>query len=173
MPKPTPRQLFEHALLLDASERAALLGYLLDKHEGDIRDGIKAHILVEGVTYNGTFDRHGCHASREQKVIFRECTFERVDGYSEVSASFINCSFENCDLVDASFDCVLFVDVSFDGCIFRDETVNFCIFVECVFSNCSFLPDSTGGECTFEGTRWYGCEASGCIGLDGVVPSRP
>lgn len=101
--------------------------------------------------------------------VFRYCTFMQVAGEgAHVTSEFIDCQFEECGWYWGLFNLATFVGVKFKGCTFRGCSFSDCRFVECEFDACDFTPDNLGGECSFEGSRWYACHQKNCRGLEDV-----
>lgn len=147
-----------------------MLAGLLNEHlHSGENDGFKAHLLIEGVTYVRSIDRHRRHASGGEDLVFRHCVFEKMTCWGSISSTFVGCSFEDSEWHEASFTSAIFIRTEFDACVFRDTSFYSCIFVECEFVNCKFLPNALGRECSFDETRWHACSTHQCVGLEGVV----
>jgi len=87
-----------------------------------------------------------------------------------IDGVFLGCSFTNVDWYWGLFNMSVFVESTFQGCTFRGSAFSGCIFVECTFVGCHFVKDNLGGECSFEDSRWYGCQQSESTGLPASVP---
>jgi len=114
-----------------------------------------------------TFDRELAGPATWEEQTFRYCTFQNfeVDG-PHITANFIDCIFDHCDMYWALFNVATLVGVTFRDCQFRGCAFSGCRFVECTFENCQFTTDNFNKPCRFEGTRWYNCKQSGTSGLD-------
>jgi len=120
-------------------------------------------MLIENMEYSKS------HAPPElsEDHVFRYCRFEGL-GDAEIrgfDATFLACTFKECDYYWALFNVAIFAECKFENCTFRGVTFAGCLFVECSFVGCSFTESNMGGPCTFENTRWYGCNQSDCTGL--------
>lgn len=98
--------------------------------------------------------------------VFRYCTFRAFDAEGpHITSEFIDCLFEGCELYWALFNNATLVGVTFKHCRFRGCSFAGCRVVECTFENCDFTEDNLGGSCSFEGSRWYGCQQRQTNGL--------
>lgn len=109
-----------------------------------------------------------------EECAFLYCTFSHIKSEgAHVTSVFVDCTIDNCDFYWGLFNVATFVGVKFQNCTFRGTGIAGCRFVECRFDGCSFIQDNLGGSCSFDGTRWHGCEQSSTQGLDaGLVPRR-
>ena len=115
---------------------------------------------------NETIERRLFKPASWEEQTFRFCRFRNVDGQGlHVISDFIDCEFESGDFYWAHFNVVVFVGVVFKNCRFRGCAFSDCRLVECRFENCEFAQDNLGSNCTFEGSRWYGCKQSSSQGL--------
>lgn len=101
--------------------------------------------------------------------VFRYCEFKqlRVAG-GHITATFMGCSFADVDWYWGLFNLSTIVRSKFERCTFRGTSFADSIFVECEFADCRFVKDDLGGECSFDGTRWYACIFTNCEGRNGV-----
>jgi uncharacterized protein YjbI with pentapeptide repeats len=83
----------------------------------------------------------------------------------------IECLFEDCTFQGASFAKSHFTSSTFSNCRFiLDNVGGQCsfddtIFTECGFNACEFVPKSKHSKTMFENTRFYGCKQENCQGL--------
>jgi uncharacterized protein YjbI with pentapeptide repeats len=109
--------------------------------------------------------------SKLEDSLFRYCLFLELAPFGGIATSeFVSTSFVNVDWYSGLFNVCNFLDCQFEGCTFRGTSFPDCRFVDCRFSDCRLLADNLGGECVFDGAKWYGCLQSGCEGLPAVVP---
>ena len=101
------------------------------------------------------------------EMSFRYCEFKDVttEG-AHVDSEFVRCKFADCDFYWGLFNLAVFIGVKFENCKFRGCSFADCIFVECEFRHCDFVFDNLGGNCSFDGTRWYGCKQYESIGIE-------
>jgi uncharacterized protein YjbI with pentapeptide repeats len=101
---------------------------------------------------------------------FRYCTFENLDENHalHVDAIFLSCEFRNNDFYWALFNGTLFSECEFANCTFHGVAFIDCRFVGCTFDSCTFTTSNLGGPCRFEGSKWYGCSQSRCVGWEDV-----
>jgi uncharacterized protein YjbI with pentapeptide repeats len=111
---------------------------------------------------------------RLEDSIFKYCSFKNisVDGKS-IDAIFLCCEMSGVDWYWGLFNGCLFVDTQFENCVFRGSNFADCRFLNCQFVNCQFEEDNFGSLCSFEGSKWFECTASGCVGLpESAFPVR-
>ena len=111
----------------------------------------------------------------DDEAVFRYCKISapHIDG-GHITATFIDCSFADIDWYWGLFNVCLIVRSSFERCTFRGTSFADCILVECKFRDCRFIRDNLGGECSFDGTCWYGCSVDECEGLSKeIMQSAP
>jgi uncharacterized protein YjbI with pentapeptide repeats len=101
---------------------------------------------------------------------FCYCAFAGLheDGGS-IDSVFLNCEFARCEWYWGLFNLAIFVGVKFTDCTFRGTSFADCRFVECEFARCHFTTDTLGGNCSFEGSRWYSCTQIGTQGMERFV----
>jgi uncharacterized protein YjbI with pentapeptide repeats len=103
--------------------------------------------------------------------VFRFCTFKHLDDEEigmAVDATFLGCRFKEMDFYWTLFCIVLFHDCEFENCTFRGVSFADCRFVDCSFEFCIFTQSNLGNDCTFSGSKWYGCTQNNCVGWEGV-----
>ncbi len=117
-----------------------------------------------------TFVEEGEVLELFEDSVFRNSTFlmPTING-GHVTSIFLESTFSNIDWYWGTFNDSRFVTCTFKNCTFRGTAFLSCCFVECNFDSCRFAHDNVGGQCSFDDSRWYGCEARNCEGLDGVI----
>ena len=101
--------------------------------------------------------------------VFKYCDFKNLTIEGGVAdPDFIKCFFENVDWYWAFFnDCTL-TNVKFENCVFKGAGFATCQFFKCEFVKCRFIRDNLNAECHFDGSKWYDCVATDCLGLPDV-----
>ncbi|MBI5091571.1 MAG: pentapeptide repeat-containing protein [Candidatus Hydrogenedentes bacterium] len=116
----------------------------------------------------------GLSAQLNEECVYR---FVRFTGLSmeggHIDAAFLTCTFTRIDWYWGIFNCAVFVECQFEDCIFLGAAFPDCKFVECSFVRCRFAKDNMGGDCSFDGAKWYGCTQTDCEGLSEHVPVTP
>jgi uncharacterized protein YjbI with pentapeptide repeats len=98
--------------------------------------------------------------------VFQFCEFRDIQGEGlHITSAFLDCTFSQCDLYWVLGNIATFVGVTFRGCTFSGCSFSGCRFVECTFQDCRFTKSNLGGNCSFDGSRWYGCTQSNTDGL--------
>ena len=130
----------------------------------------QGHMPIE----NEVFENCAPEEISWEDQVFVFCTFRGIRGEGlHNDASFIDCTFEQCDFYLCMFNVATLVGVTFKHCDFHGGSFAGCRLVECVFDNCNFGNDNMGGEWRADGSRWYGCSQRDCEGLDTeLVPVR-
>ena len=122
--------------------------------------------------YSEVFQKHLPKAISWSDQAFGCCEFHGIDGEGlHMTSSFIDCIFDRCDLYWVLFNTTALVGVKFRNCDFRGCSFSGCRIVECTFENCRFMADNLGGDCHFNGSRWYGCTQRGTDGLSAELAS--
>lgn len=99
--------------------------------------------------------------------VFRYCQFNALDLEGEIfTGALLGCEFKASSFYLGLFNNATLARTRFEDCAFNGTSFKDCVLTECEFIRCHFAEDNMGGECQFDGSRWYACKQSECIGLD-------
>ncbi len=102
---------------------------------------------------------------------FKFCLFENFStdmesGTTHIDSDFHDCTFRRVEWYSGLFNMATFVRCEFTDCVFRGSGFPDCLFVECTLTNCQFLENNMGRECTFGAAIAYGCKVESTVGFD-------
>jgi uncharacterized protein YjbI with pentapeptide repeats len=108
-----------------------------------------------------------------EESTYQFCELDSVNLEGEhITSTFIDCTFENCDMYWAFFNTANLIGVAFKKCKFRGVSFASCRLVECVFIDCEFAKSNLGGDCSFDDCRWYDCKQCDTLGLDSNLAAK-
>ena len=100
-------------------------------------------------------------------AVFRFCQFNALDLEGVIfSGALLGCDLKKSSFYLSIFTTATLVQTRFEDCTFNGTSFKDCVLTECEFIRCHFAKDNMGGECQFDGSRWYACKQLECEGLD-------